>query len=249
MRPSSVPQISSSTSCLRYSLNISHSILVCNPRLLSGLVQRGSNGGVAVCGQGRSPRRQMSAPTLEGASIPSLILALRLELRAGRELRVEGRAFPAWHPSVSRRTAQPLTTLTQCWLATRLFKTQFWAPRRSSRDPGVFPGTVSSPCLFLLLSCPPKVSLPARPRPLGRRPGEVAPGESQGIWSPLEQVLGQRSPKRAYCFIRNLKLGPQAVRPLPKAGDLLEVRPFRFRVCGKNPRTPLSTYVHLYAAQ
>lgn len=50
-RPPSVPQISSSASGLCYFLNISHSVLVRNPKLLSGLAQRASNGGVAVCGQ------------------------------------------------------------------------------------------------------------------------------------------------------------------------------------------------------
>lgn len=54
-----------------------------------------------------------AALTLEGAL---RILALRLELRAAeREPRVEGRAFPAWHPSVSkanRRVAfNPYTVL------------------------------------------------------------------------------------------------------------------------------------------
>lgn len=161
MRPSSLPQISSSTSSQRYSLNILHSLLVRNPRLLSGLVQRASNGGVAVCGQGPKVLPTVPEPqapndcTDPGRSqCPFAHLGLETRIRAGRVLRVQGLAFPAWHPGVSRRTAQPLTTLTQCWLAAGLFKTQFWAPRRSSRDPGVFTGAVSRPCLYLLLSVP-----------------------------------------------------------------------------------------------
>lgn len=79
---------------------------------------------------------------------PEHLVSLRLELRAASELRVEGRASPAWHPSVSRRTAQLLTTLAQCWLAAGLLKTQFWSTRRSSRNPSLFqvltPALVSS---------------------------------------------------------------------------------------------------------
>ena len=47
----------------------------------------------------------------------------------------------------------------------------------------------------------------------GRRLGVMAPGESQGLWSPLEQVLGKKTPKYAHCFTRSLKLGPPGHSP------------------------------------
>ena len=60
------------------------------------------------------------------------------------------------------------------------------------------------------LLCPSELCLPARLRSLGRRPGEVPPGRTSSFGHHRNRSLRQRSPKRASCFIRSLKLGPKA---------------------------------------